>query len=57
MLSILIPVYNQDCTLLLGTLNEQASRLGVEFEIILAEDGSSKVKDYSPLHIPQLTPY
>lgn len=54
MLSILIPVYNQDCTLLLGTLNEQASRLGVEFEIILAEDGSSKVKDYSPLHIPQL---
>lgn len=39
-LSILIPTYNYGCTALVRQLLEQASRISVPFEIIVAEDGS-----------------
>ena len=53
-LSILIPIYNHNCTLLVNTLCEQATKLNIQFEIVLAEDGSKEVHDYTPLHITQL---
>ena len=43
-LSILIPVFNHDCTALVDSLVSQASALaeaGVQVEIIIAEDGST----------------
>ena len=40
MLSILIPTYNYDCTRLVGDLHRQAERLGVTYEIIVADDAS-----------------
>ena len=40
MLSILIPTYNYDCTRLVGDLHRQAERLGVAYEIIVADDAS-----------------
>ncbi len=41
MISVLIPIYNFDCTLLLQSLAMQAKRLGKEYEIIAFEDGST----------------
>jgi glycosyltransferase involved in cell wall biosynthesis len=41
MLSILIPVYNYDCTALAGDLLKQGLALGVPFEIIVMDDGST----------------
>lgn len=41
-LSILIPVYNTDVTKLVHDLHQQAIALGAPFEIILADDCSSK---------------
>lgn len=40
MLSILIPTYDYTCYKLVFDLHEQAERLGIDYEIILAEDGS-----------------
>lgn len=54
MLSILIPIYNHNCTLLVNTISEQAKALGLEYEIVLVEDGSDKVYDYRQLNIPQI---
>lgn len=39
-LSILIPVYNYVCTPLVSSLQKQAGALGIEYEIIVADDGS-----------------
>ncbi len=41
MISILLPIYNYPCSALLDALYEQASQLGVPFEIIAFEDGST----------------
>lgn len=40
MLSILIPTYDYTCYKLVYDLHEQAERLGMPYEIIVAEDGS-----------------
>ena len=40
-LSILIPVYNQVCVELVNRLHEQAVNLGIDFEILVADDGST----------------
>ncbi len=40
-LSVLIPTYNDDCTHLVSTLQQQAEKLGTAYEIIVADDGSS----------------
>ena len=40
MLSILIPTYNYDCTQLVRDLRQQAERLGLDYEIIVADDAS-----------------
>lgn len=40
-LSILIPVYNHVCVELVGQLHQQAVALGIDFEIIVADDGST----------------
>jgi glycosyltransferase involved in cell wall biosynthesis len=45
MLSILIPTYNQDVTALVSELHRQAMEQYVDFEIIVAEDGSDKFQD------------
>ena len=42
MLSILIPTYNYAITKLVNDLHAQAKSLGVDFEIVVAEDGSTK---------------
>lgn len=41
MLSILIPTYNYDCTLLVKDLHKQTIECEIPFEIIVAEDGST----------------
>ena len=43
MLSILIPAYNYDCTLLVKDLHKQVIECKIPFEIIVAEDGSTKL--------------
>lgn len=40
-LSILIPTYNGVCTVLVSDLQRQAEALGVDYEIIVADDGST----------------
>ena len=40
-LSILIPVYNHVCTELVSCLHQQAVALGIDFEIVAADDGST----------------
>ena len=42
MLSILIPIYNRDCTTLVTDLHNQGEAAGLEFEIICLDDCSSK---------------
>ncbi len=46
-ISILIPTYNDDCVELVKTLDRQADALGMRYEIIVADDGSTNeaVKD------------
>ena len=41
MLSILLPVYNCSCVALVTELQRQCVECGTEFEIIVADDGSS----------------
>lgn len=44
-LSILIPVYNRDCTQLVCALHRQAMSIeGLQFEILVADDGSTQEK-------------
>lgn len=45
MLSILIPTYNQNVTALVAELHRQVMEQYVDFEIIVAEDGSEKFID------------
>ena len=40
-LSILIPTYNDECYTLVSSLQQQAASLGISYEIIVADDGSS----------------
>ena len=40
-LSILIPVYNHVCVELVNRLHQQAMSLGIDFEIVVADDGST----------------
>ena len=40
-LSILIPTYNYDCSLLVAALHKQAVESGQPFEIVVADDGST----------------
>lgn len=40
-LSILIPTFNDVCTTLVTTLHEQAETLGIGYEILVADDGST----------------
>ncbi len=42
MLSILIPIHNEDVNVLVRTLHEQCSNEDVEFEIICMDDGSAR---------------
>lgn len=44
MLSILIPIYNYDITKLAHELNEQVLLLGIDFEILCYDDGSSNTE-------------
>lgn len=41
-LSILIPTYNDQCTELVRVLQQQAALLGIDYEIIVADDGSTR---------------
>lgn len=41
MLSILIPTYNYDCSLLVSELHTQCTDANIEFEIIVGNDGST----------------
>ena len=43
-LSILIPVFNFDCTKLVHSLSEQAKHLDINFEIIVVDDASTDAK-------------
>lgn len=40
-ISILIPTYNDECVRLAATLQQQAQSLGIAYEIIVADDGST----------------
>ena len=40
-ISILIPTYNYDCTLLAMQMASQAAALGIDYEVIVADDGST----------------
>ena len=42
MISILIPIYNQDVTKLINELADQASRAKVAFEILAFDDASKE---------------
>ena len=41
-LSILIPTYNHNCTVLVRHLQQQAELLGIPYEILVADDGSTE---------------
>ena len=43
-LSILIPVFNRNCCALVQELHVQAVNCGIDFEIIVVEDGSTNPK-------------
>ena len=44
MLSILIPTYNSACAELVAELERQATKSGIDFEIVVAEDGSTNAE-------------
>lgn len=48
MLSILIPIYNYDCSALLQEIDEQCQALAIDYEIVLGDDASSA--DYQALY-------
>ena len=41
-LSILIPTFNDQCSTLVGNLQQQAEELGISYEILVADDGSTQ---------------
>lgn len=41
-LSILIPTFNDPCSTLVGNLQQQAEELGIGYEILVADDGSTQ---------------
>lgn len=41
-LSILIPTFNDPCSTLAGNLQQQAEELGISYEILVADDGSTQ---------------
>lgn len=41
-LSILIPTFNDPCSTLVGNLQQQAEELGISYEILVADDGSTQ---------------
>lgn len=53
-LSVLIPTYNCDCTCLVGDLRVQCERLsaseGLQYEIVVADDGSTSTAITAALH-------
>lgn len=49
MLSILLPVYNCHCEALVTELQRQCVECGTDFEIIVADDGSSVASSDSVL--------
>ena len=40
-ISILVPTYNYDCTRMVSELRRQADALGINYEIVVADDGST----------------
>jgi hypothetical protein len=50
-LSILIPNYNNVCVELVAVLQQQAEALGIDYEILVADDASPQ-KDTIPLNRP-----
>ena len=52
MLSILIPTFNYNCTLLVKDLHLQAIDVGIPFEIIVAEDGNEESKRVYKIKFP-----
>lgn len=48
MLSILIPIYNYDCSALLRQIDEQCQALCISYEVVLGDDASSV--DYQALY-------
>ena len=50
-LSILIPNYNNVCVELVAVLQQQAEALGIDYEILVADDASPQ-KDTIPLNQP-----
>lgn len=48
-LSILIPVYNWDCSQLISDLHEQGESIGIEYEIIVADDHSTDADTYQKI--------
>lgn len=56
MLSILIPTYNHTCYQLVESLHQQAENLHIDYEIIVAEDGSrDQVSKVANLKIRELS--
>ncbi|MEG1585282.1 MAG: glycosyltransferase [Bacteroidales bacterium] len=47
MISILLPIYNYNCSKLIQELHRQAVNIGIPFEIIAMEDGSEKYIQYN----------
>lgn len=41
-LTILIPTFNDPCSTLVGNLQQQAEELGISYEILVADDGSTQ---------------
>ena len=46
MLSILIPTYNYNCSKLITDLHQQAEQCHIDYEIIIADDGSTIAPDW-----------
>ena len=47
MLSILIPTYNYDCTQLVADLQQQAEQIGINYEIIVADDAEVAIYTFA----------
>lgn len=57
MLSILIPTYNYDCSRLINDLWLQCTTSGIDFEILVCDDGSTQEysKSLSAINLPNYT--
>ncbi len=56
-ISILIPTYNGVCTSLVGDLQGQASALGIDYELLVADDGSTDVSTIASNRAINLLPH